>query len=204
MGSYLALSRRYLIASVAVFGIGAAGVPPAAAQAPSAYDEVRLGVLAHDVAFAGGVEPGADINLELTSPSIVDPEWGRTLPVWSRWLVHPRLHAGVEINTSGATDNAYAGLTWTANLAQDLIRPGDGLEFSYLFGPAINDGHHQVGRADRKSLGSNVLFHLGGEIAYRITPRVSVGIYYDHESNGGLSRYNRSLNDLGLRVAYRF
>ena len=187
-----------------MLGIWLAGTAPASAQAPSAYYEVCLGVLAHDVAFAGGVEPGADINLELTSPSIVDQEWGRTLPVWSQWLVHPRLHIGFYFNTSGATDNAYAGLTWTANLAQDLIRPGDGLEFSYLFGPAINDGHRQTGWADRKSLGSNVLFHLGGEITYRITSRISVGIYYDHESNGGLSRYNRSLNVLGLRMAYRF
>ena len=177
---------------------------PTAAQPPSAYNEVRLGLLAHDVAFAGGVEPGADINLELTSASFVNPRWELGLPVWAQWIAQPRLHIGVEINTAGATDNVYAGLTWTATLAQELFRPEDALEFSYLFGPALNDGHRATPRPDRKALGSNVLFHLGAEITYRISPVVSIGIYFDHESNGGLVRYNRSLNDIGLRVAYRF
>ena len=176
----------------------------AMAQAPSAYREIRLGLLAHDVAFTGGVEPGADINFEVTSSSIIDQEWTGSLPIWAQWAVHPRLHLGVEINTAGATNNVYAGLTWTANLAEDLFRPGDGLESSYLFGPALNDGRCQTPRPDRKSLGANVLFHLGAEITYRISPTISIGIYYDHESNGGLVRYNRSLNDFGARVAYRF
>ncbi len=109
----------------------------AMAQAPSAYREIRLSLLAHDVAFTGGVEPGADINFEVTSSSIIDQEWTGSLPIWAQWAVYPRLDLGVEIT-------------------------------------------------------------------YRISPTISIGIYYDHESNGGLVRYNRSLNDFGARVAYRF
>lgn len=180
-------------------------VPPDPAPLrPYQFPEVRLGVLARDVSFAGGVEPGADFNLEITSSTLVDPAWGDWAPLWAQWVLHPRAHAGVEVNTSGATNQAYAGLTWTARLTEDVFGPGDAIEFSYLFGPSINDGRHRSRGRDRKSLGSNVLFHLGAEIAYRITPEVAVGAYFDHSSNAGLARSNGSLNDAGLRVALRF
>lgn len=188
---------------LAVAGAVVAG-SPAAAQSPSAYSEIRLGILDHDLAFAGGVEPGVDINLEVTSPSIVSQAWNGGAPLWVQWLLHPRLHAGVEVNTAGATDTGYVGFTWTARLADAVLRPDDAIEFSYLFGPSFNDGEHHSDRSDRKSLGANVLFHLGAEITYRFTPRFSIGLYYDHDSDAHLARYNASLNDAGLRLGYRF
>ena len=178
----------------------------AAAQVvqPDRYSEVRLGILAHDVAFAGGREGGADVNLELTSSTLVDPAWGGWAPPWAQWLLHPRAHAGVEVNVSGYTNQAYAGLTWTALVASDVLRDADGIEFSYLFGPSVNDADHRALRPDHKSLGSTILFHLGVELAYRFTPVVAVGAYFDHTSNAGLARFNQSINDAGVRVAVRF
>jgi hypothetical protein len=41
-------------------------------------------------------------------------------------------------------------------------------------------------------------------MTYWVTPSVGVGAYFEHSSNGGLAEPNESLNDLGLRIAYRF
>ncbi len=166
--------------------------------------EVRLGALAHDVAFAGGKEGGADINGEVLFVSPLPDSLGADWPTWLQWLAHPRPHAGVDINTSGATNQFYVGATWTAVLARQILRPDDAIEFNYFFGPALNDGHANSHDPDRKSLGSNLLFHLGVEMDYRLTAATSVGVIYEHSSNAGLARKNQGLNNIGLRVGYHF
>src|SRR5262245_19870847 len=71
---------------------------------PSWLDEVKLGVLAHDIRLLGNhVEPGADITVEVLFPS----------PALLRLLGAPRPHLGLSINTAGATDYGYLGLTWS-------------------------------------------------------------------------------------------
>ena len=58
-------------------GCSVAAGTPAAAQTPSEasggsiVDEVRVGALVHDARFAGGREPGADLNAELLFASPV-------------------------------------------------------------------------------------------------------------------------------------
>ena len=44
-----------------------------------------------------------------------------------RWVLEPRSHIGVTANLEGKTNKGYAGLTWTAMLARDVIRAGDGI-----------------------------------------------------------------------------
>ena len=184
---------------------GAATAEPVYGARTGGYvSEVRLGVLAHDVAFAGGKETGADLNGEILFVSPFPDGLGSDLPRWLQWMAHPRPHLGADINTSGATNQLYAGLTWTAVLARELIRPDDGLEFNYFFGPALNDGLANSRRPGRKSLGSNVLFHLGVELAYRLTETTSVGIIYEHSSNAHLATRNQGLNNIGMRVGYHF
>src|SRR5207253_650138 len=107
------------------------------ARAEGIFSEVRLGVLAHDVGFLGGREPGADINAEVLFVSPFPDDWGSTWPQWLRWIARPRPHIGGDVNTAGATSQAYLGLTWTAVLARDLLRPEDDLEFDFLFGPSV-------------------------------------------------------------------
>ena len=69
---------------------------------PGWLDEVKLGVLAHDIRFLSDhVEPGADINVEVLFPS----------PAFLRVLGAPRPHLGLSLNTAGATNYAYGGLT---------------------------------------------------------------------------------------------
>jgi len=115
-------------------------------------------------------------------------------------MLEPRVHLGFSGNTSGYTSYGYAGLTWTTMLTRDVLRPGDGIRLDLFFGGSVNDGKHATIASDRKSLGGNLLFRVGGEIGYQIDPRWSISIFFDHESNGGLARVNEGLNSLGLRV----
>jgi hypothetical protein len=89
-------------------------------------------------------------------------------------------------------------------LLNNIVNPGDGIEFSYFFGPGFNDGKIKSSSDARKSLGSNVLFREAFELGYQINPTWEVSTYIDHISNGGLAKENQSINDVGLRLGYRF
>jgi lipid A 3-O-deacylase len=185
----------------------AAMLAPAAARAQSSLtiiDEIKLGVLDHDVQFLGGKEGGADINGEVLFRSPVKDATAQQVTPYLRWLVQPRLHVGFEANTSGFTNQFYFGGTWTWLLARQLARPGDSLNFGISFGPSFNDGDIVSRQPDRKNLGSNVLFREGFELGYLLTPRYEVSAFFDHVSNGGLAKYNQSINDLGMRFGIKF
>src|SRR5262245_20748553 len=77
---------------------------PARADSQGWVDEIKFGVLAHDIRFLGNhVERGADINLEILFTS----------PAFLRIIGAPRLHLGGVSNTDGNTDYGYIGLTWS-------------------------------------------------------------------------------------------
>jgi lipid A 3-O-deacylase len=173
-------------------------------QAGSLVDEVRAGVLKHDVRFAGGREPGADISAELLFASPFPQDWGASLPGWLTWVARPRPFLGGELNTAGATNQVYAGLTWTVPLSRRVLSDSDSLTLDLDFGPGLNDGHVRPTTPDRKALGSNALFRLAAELGWHFTSRVGVYLLFEHVSNAGLTRYNEGLNDFGLRVGYRF
>lgn len=184
---------------------GAALLAPECAMAQNlTYSEFKFGVLAHDVHFLGGKESGVDLNPEIIFQSPVADSWAAAVPAYVRWIVQPRPTIGGEINTSGFTDQAYFGATWTWQLASNVLRPDDGVALSYFFGPSFNDGETVATQPDRKSLGSNVLFRLALELGYRINQVWEISAFIDHESNAGLARQNQSLNDVGGRIGIRF
>ena len=183
---------------------GLLGTPAMAAPLGGILDEVTVGVLKHDVSFANGIEKGMDINAELLFVSPMPLDWGSSMPQWLRWVMRPQPNVGVLANTAGATSQIYSSLTWTITLSRDVFRSDDPLVFRYSFGGAVNNGYANSPVSDRKNLGSNLLFRLGFEFGYQVTPRVAVYALWDHESNGGLAAHNRALNNLGLRVGYRF
>ena len=41
-------------------------------------------------------------------------------------------------------------------------------------------------------------------LGYQINETWEVEAYLDHISNGGLAKYNQSINDVGLRLGFRF
>jgi lipid A 3-O-deacylase len=184
--------------------IGAGVLMPAARAENLTYNEFKFGVLAHDVHFLGGKEHGVDLNPELILQSPVSDEWAASLPGYLRWMVQPRPTIGGEINTSGFTNQAYFGATWTWLLASNVAQPGDGIALGYFFGPGFNDGDIIGTAPDRKSLGSHILFREALDLGYLIASTYEVSLFIDHVSNGGLAKQNESINDVGIRFGVRF
>jgi lipid A 3-O-deacylase len=177
---------------VALVGAGIAS--PALAKG-GIVDEIRLGVLWHDVGvFGTSKERGADLNAELrfVSPAFLEP------------LLSPRPHLGVSVNTDGDTDQAYAGLTWTFTLFRQLLNPVDSLFLDASLGGAVHDGKLSTRDPHRKNLGSRFLFRESLEIGYRFTPAQSVSVILDHISNADLASRNEGLDNLGLRYGLKF
>lgn len=161
----------------------------AATPALAQVDEVRLGVFAHDLGFLGTAkEKGADLNAEVLfeSPGFLDVIWA------------PRPTIGISVNTSGYTNQAYAGLTWQ-------YEPVDSLFLEFGFGGSIHDGKLEyVPGSSHKDLGTRALFRESIAIGYRIDQHNSVSLSFDHESNAGIGDHNPGLNNLGIRWGYRF
>jgi len=170
---------------------------PARATDAGWIEEGRIGVLAHDIRVFGlgrPGEPGADVNLELLFAS----------PPFLRGLGAPRLHLGLSVNTAGATDYGYVGLTWSGRPWRPLLALPDALFVAGSLGGSLHDGHLTTAPPERKRLGSRLLFRESVEVGYQLTRRVSVSALFDHLSNAGLAHYNQSLNNLGLRVGVTF
>ena len=178
---------------------------PAPAHAQSIVSEVQLGLLYHDVPILSSQkEHGVDFNGQLDFVSPVPQSAVAGISPALRWLLTPRPAIGLSVNSAGYTSQAYLAAVWTADLADDVFRPGDGLFFSFGFGPGFNNGHVSSTRDDEKSLGSNILFHETLDLGYRITPRWNVSMFFDHSSDAGITTRNEGLDDLGLRVGLMF
>jgi lipid A 3-O-deacylase len=170
---------------------------PARADDIGWIEEGKLGVLAHDIRVFGlgrPGEPGADVNLEILFAS----------PTFLRVLGAPRLHLGLSVNTAGATDYGYVGLTWSGRPWRSLLALPEGLFVAGSLGGSLHDGHLDTAPPERKRLGSRLLFRESVEVGSQLTRRVSVSALFDHLSNAGLAHYNQSLNNLGLRVGVSF
>lgn len=196
--SFSALACSFLVPGLALAqevgprihaGEGVAGI----------FSEIRGGPIWHD---PSAKENSFAVNGELLFASPVPARLTAGINPLYRWVLEPRPHLGFTANTEGKTSKGYFGLTWTAMLARDVLRPGDGIRFDILFGGSINNGLHDRGLPDRKDLGGNLLFHVGGEIGYQFDRNWSLSLFLDHDSNGGTAKRNQGLNSLGLRLGY--
>jgi len=178
---------------------------PTRLQAQSiTYSEVKLGILDHDAHFLGGKEHGVDINPEVIFGSPITDDMIANAPPWLHWALQPRPTLGGAINTAGDTDQFYLGGTWSWMLVSNIFNPEDGVVLGFFFGPGLNNGKIQSNVDDRKSLGSNILFREALELGYQINVTWGISAYMDHISNGGLAKENQSINDVGIRIGYRF
>lgn len=201
--------RRWLWGRLGLAGIAAAlALSPAALRAQNVvnltFGEIKFGAAAHDVSFLGGKEHGVDFNPELIMPSPVADAWAASLPAYLRWLVQPRPTFGAEINSGHYTDQFYFGAKWSWMLVNNIFQPGDGFSAGIFFGGAANDGAIVTSKADRKSLGSHILFREELELGYWINPVVQISAFFDHVSNAGFAKQNQSINDVGARLGFRF
>ncbi len=187
---------------VALVALGAAAslvlAPNRAAAQTKLVDEVKIGVLAHDIGFlTHHVEGGADLNLELLFAS----------PDMLSIIGSPRPHIGADINTAGNTSDGHIGLTWGWTLLPSLF--GGGAVFANgSLGGAVHDGFTgtktSVAPPGRKLLGSQVLFRESAELGYQITPIVSISAILDHISNANLAPRNAGITSAGARLGFRF
>jgi lipid A 3-O-deacylase len=167
---------------------------PAMAQA-NIVDEVKLGVLGHDLGFLGHhLEAGPDVNLEMlfTPPDVL------------AIIGSPRPHIGADINTAGKTSDGYFGLTWGIMVIQSLFGAGDGVFINGSLGGAVHDGYIDSGPLNRKLLGSRVLFRESAELGYQLTPGINVSALLDHISNANLGRHNMGITSAGARFGFKF
>jgi lipid A 3-O-deacylase len=158
-------------------------------------DEVKAGVLAHDVGFLGHhIEHGPDVDLEMlfTSPDFLSI------------IGSPRPHIGADINTTGATSDGFFGLTWGISLIQNLFRPGDYVFATGSLGGAVQDGYELSAPDGHKRLGSPVLFRESVELGYQVTPTISVSAILDHISNANLAPRNAGITSAGARLGLKF
>jgi hypothetical protein len=151
--------------------------------------EVKGGVLAHDVSglWSGfNIEPGVTFNAEAVFAPHLDVLWG---------AIRPNL--GVSLTTAGGTSYGYGGAVYQ-------IEGPWGLFFGIGLGAAVHDGRLEPDRTDAKALGSRVLFHIPIEAGIAVTDQVRVSAYFEHVSNGYLASPNEGLDNLGVRLGYRF
>jgi lipid A 3-O-deacylase len=167
---------------------------PAMAQV-NIVDEVKVGVLGHDLGFLGHhLEAGPDVNLEMlfTPPDVL------------AIIGSPRPHIGADINTADKTSDGYFGLTWGIMLIQSLFGAGDGVFINGSLGGAVHDGYIDSGPLNRKLLGSRILFRESAELGYQLTPGINVSALLDHISNANLGRHNMGITSAGARFGFKF
>jgi len=116
----------------------------------------------------------------------------------------PRPHLGGSLNTSGATNTGYFGLTWGITLIQDLFGWGRSVYLNGSIGGALQDGHTNSAPPGRKTLGSTALFRGSLELGYQLTPNMSISAFLDHMSNANLASHNAGLTNAGARLGFKF
>lgn len=164
-------------------------------QGGGIVDELKFGVLAHDIALGGtSTESGADINGEILFVS----------PGFLKVIGAPRPHLGGSVNTNGNTDQVYFGLTWGLPIVRRIIGESDALTIYGSLGGAVQDGYNDNAPPGRKNLGSTALFRESIELGYQITARYSISAIVDHISNANLASHNAGITSAGARFGIKF
>jgi lipid A 3-O-deacylase len=162
---------------------------PACAQVP-AIDEVKIGVLYHDVPglWSGfnAERATADANVEVLMAPWLRPFGG---------ILRPAL--GATVNFNRETSKAYADVRWEKQTPT-------GIFFGLGLGLAVHNGTLDLSDDGRKALGSRVLMHPSAELGYRWNGRDSVALFADHMSNGYSRRHNEGMDSIGLRYGHKF
>lgn len=192
----MSMGQRFASVAIGLFAFAAvAGMPGPVRAADGIVDELKFGVLDHDINIGGHhKEGGVDFNGEILFGS----------PTFLHWIFSPRPMIGASINSQRNTDQAYAGLTWTILDFKEIFTDRDGIYLNGSLGGAVHDGPLESTDPEKKQLGSRVLFRESVEIGYEFLPRQSISVFGDHISDAHLTKHNAGLSNLGLRYGYGF
>lgn len=151
--------------------------------------ELRLGLASYDTGlFSGQDYSGLTLHGQILFPS----------PDFLAPIGTPRPYLGVNVSPGGQrTDFVFAGVEWEAYVTDRL----------YLLagaGGAVHNADDLLGPVEYKALGCRALFHLSAGLGYDVSPNLTVQVYHDHFSNGGLCTRNQGADHAGVRIGYRF
>jgi lipid A 3-O-deacylase len=177
----------------------------AAAAGPAhAVEEVRVGVMAHNIRV---IEP-KNANKE-AGPNI-EGEAVFGSPGFLHWAASPRPYVMASYNTQGETSFAAIGLEWRWRFA-------DGWAFEPGLGYAIHDGklndpypngtpQAQQYQDEHVLLGSRDLFRTSLVLDKDIGESWGVQVIYEHLSHGQILGHgrNQGLDEAGVRLRYSF
>lgn len=176
---------------------------PAMAARAGPVDEVRLGIIQHNVCIAGcdnaNKEDGPSISGEVVfnSPDFLNIIW------------NPRPYVMGSVNTAGDTNFGGAGLHWNWELAQGWsLEPGFGyvihdgeLNFPFPQGDPRNDPIS----AETVFFGSRDLFRTSLALNRDLSDRWGAQLMLEHLSHGQIlgSGRNQGTDNIGVRVYCR-
>ncbi|MBY5461324.1 acyloxyacyl hydrolase [Rhizobium leguminosarum] len=175
--------------------LAAAAAIPVAGSANAGqqiFDELRFGASA-SVQSGHSREDG--VFPEITA--LFDPFGYDNAVGWQQKLLHPRVHLGTSIGTSGEASQFFTGFTWTVDLSEKLFAEAG-------FGGVIHTGDLE-GDGDGPELGCRVLFHEYLGAGYRFTPHWNLMAEIAHSSHANLcDGPNDGMTRAGLQVGYKF
>ena len=142
-----------------------------AAGASAQLDELRVGLVAHDVVDHAEDGPQVSVEALFDSPGFLDPVWS------------PRPYLYGSFSTQGYTNLVAAGLAWDANLTERLRIEGSlGISYNDGVSDVVDlppDDPYRIRIAETRALlGSDWLFRTQIGADYRVTGRWAVGAYY--------------------------
>ena len=170
---------------------------------PSFADEVRVGLMIHNVCDVycknANKEDGPNLHLEY--------QFGE-LSSWT-WLLKPSPYITGSLNLAGETSYGGAGLNWDFDISESW-------EFEFGLGYIFHNGETENPFApgdpravefsrDKVLLGSEDLFRLSWAVNYEFNPRWQGQLLYTHLSHGHIlgEERNQGLNEIGARLIYR-
>lgn len=156
------------------------------------FDELRFGASASVQSGRAG-EDG--VFPEITA--LFDPFGYEEAVGWQQQLLHPRVHLGTSIGTSGEATQFFTGFTWTVDLNEKLFAEAG-------FGGVIHTGELDD-NDDGPELGCRVLFHEYVGAGYRFTRNWNVMAQIAHSSHADLcDGPNDGMTRAGIQIGYKF
>ncbi len=156
----------------------------------SVINEIRIGIMAHDVATrANKHESGQDFNSEFFfrpfSAQMMD------------YLGSPRPSVGIAVNNRNQTSQFYSGLNWDARFVDRLF-------LSLGLGGSVHNGALESTDPEEQRLGSRVLFRFALAAGFKFNERMNVSALFDHCSNGRLAYPNNGMEKLGIQFGFTY
>ena len=161
--------------------------------------EIRGGAMVHGVELSGhpnffdsiDLSRFDDVNFEALFRS---PEIGAF-----QWLGAPRPAVGFTISTKGYESFVHGGLDWHWQFGQTPFFAELGL------GLSVHDGYLHDAPTGYRDLGCRVLAYERADLGVNLSEHWSAMLTMEHSSHAALcGADNQGINELGVRVGYKF